>query len=416
MPDEADQPRGECDARALAERAARVSYGKLLAVLASRTRDIAAAEDALGDAFAAALARWPETGAPAAPEAWLLTAARRRLIDAARRNDTRRRAMPEIEAAMAELAGREETDGFADERLKLLFVCSHEAIDERIRTPLMLQTVLGLDAAAIARVFVTEPAAMGQRLVRAKRKIAETGIPFAPPDPAAAGPKLGAVTDAIYAAFTAGYDAAETGGGDFAEEAIFLGGLLARLAPDCAEAHGALALMLHVHARRDARRLKGVYVPFTEQDADHWDRAMIGAAETALCKAAALAAPGRYQIEAAIQSAHVAARLRDVDTRRDIVLLYDQLLAIAPTTGARVAKAAALIGLDDVAGALALLEAVDEPHRARYQPYWATRACALELAGDRDGAGAAYARAIALARDPAVRRYLIARRARFEAL
>ena len=400
------------NANAIAEETARAAYGRLVAVLAARTRDIAAAEDALCDAFAAALDAWPRSGVPDAPEAWLLTAARRKLIDAARRAQTRDEAGPALLLAVEEMQDRS-GETFADERLKLLFVCAHPAIDPDMRTPLMLQTVLGLDAARIGSAFLVAPATMGQRLVRAKRKIAAAGIPFETPQAEDLPARVGAVLDAIYAAFGAGYDSpdgADPRAAGLSEEAIYLGSLVAALAPEEAEAHGLLALMLHIHARREARRAAGRYVPFDEQDLALWDRRLIARAEMALLTAAELGDPGRYQFEAAIQSGHAAARLHKIDNSAAIVSLYNALLALAPSTGAEVGRAAALVKAGRARDALAALAAVDGERARRYQPYWATVAHALAADGDVAGADAAFERAIALSEDAAVRDFLIRRR------
>ena len=403
-------------ARAAAETVLRDAYGRLVALLAARCYDIAAAEDALGDAFAAALDHWPRTGVPRSPEAWLLTAARRKLVDASRRRATHASAQSEILRTMDEFSERlsnaANDDEIPDERLKLLFICAHPAIDPSIRTPLMLQTVLGLDAQKIARAFLVAPATMSQRLVRAKRKIAEAGIPFETPDPQDLDDRLAAVAQAIYAAFTVGYDDQALDGAPLAEEAIYLGDLVAKLAPEFAEGRGVLALMLYAHARRAARYRDGRYVPLSEQETEKWDNAMIAHAERMLLAAAKLGAPHRFQIEAAIQSAHVAARLHDVDTRDAVLSLYDQLLKIAPTAGAIVGKAAAQIGAGAAKDALATLEDINPALAERYQPYWATRAKALAEIDAEQDADAAYERAIDLSTDPAARRHLIAERAR----
>lgn len=401
------------DARAIAEETARSSYGRLIAFLAARTRNIAAAEDALADAFAAALESWPRTGPPASPEAWLLTAARRRLIDAGRRDRTREAAAPTIALAFEEAEAMTQEDRFVDERLKLLFICAHPAIDPSIRTPLMLQTVLGLTADRIASAFLVAPAAMGQRLVRAKTKIAAARIPFDPPPPEDLPARAEAVLDAIYAAFAAGVDASPGFSGDdasLAGEARYLAGLTARLLPEIAEAHGLNALVLHVAARRRARRDGDRYVPLADQDISLWDRSMIDAAETALERAARLGATGRFQIEAAIQSAHVAERLGGVSAQEAILRFYDRLVAIAPSIGAEIGRAAALLRAGRPEAAIAALDAIDAARIIAHQPYWATRAHALAALGD-PGAEAAFERAIGLAADPAVRRFLAAARA-----
>lgn len=396
------------DARRTAEETARASYGRLLAYLAARTRDIAAAEDALAEAFAAALSHWPLTGAPASPEAWLLTAARRKLIDNARRAATRRDAEPDIVRAIDEAEAMSREDRFVDDRLKLLFICAHPAIDFGVRTPLMLQTVLGLDAARIASAFLVSPATMSQRLVRAKRKIAEARISFETPDADDLAPRAEAVLGAIYAAFGAGYDVGDgaEGGGDLADEAMFLARLVNDLLPDDSEALGLLALMSYVEARRDARRAGGAYVPIDDQDTSLWNARLIEAGDDALGKAARLRAPGRYQIEAAIQSAHISGRLSGEDTRAATVRLYDRLVRIAPSIGAEIARAAALLRADEPCAALAALDSIDAARITDHQPYWATRAHALAALRRCAAAAEAFDRAIGLSSETATRAFL----------
>jgi len=407
------------DARAVAEQTARASYGRLLAALASRARNITVAEDALGDAFAAALRHWPTRGVPDSPEAWLLTAARRKLIDDARRVKTRTDAVPSLLIAMEEAQSRVDRDEFPDERLKLLFVCAHPAIDANMRTPLMLQTVLGLDAARIGSAFLVAPATMGQRLVRAEKKIAAAAISFETPGPEELPARLTSVLDAVYAAFGAGYDngdGADERRAGLSEEAIYLAGLITAQAPNVAEAHGLLALMLYIHARRSARRAKGLYIPFDDQDTRLWEKKLIAAAETSLGEAARRRAPGRYQIEAAIQSAHMTGRMRHRDNAMTIVQLYDRLLSLAPSTGARVGHAAALIRAGRPAEALGALDAVNRAHAERYQPYWATRAHALSELDQHADAICAYSTAIGLCEDQAMRVFLEARKAKLSAI
>lgn len=401
------------DAKAVAEETARASYGRLLAAIAVRARNIATAEDALADAFAAALEAWPRSGVPDSPEAWLLTAARRKLIDSARREATRVKSEPDLIMMLEEVAGAIEQNAFVDERLKLLFVCAHPAIAADVRTPLMLQAVLGLDAARIASAFLVAPAAMGQRLVRAKRKIVDAGVSFEAPSPEDLPERMSAVLEAVYAAFGAGYDShgADARGADLAEEAIYLGGLLTRLAPGCAEAHGLYALMSFVHARAAARRAGNAYVPLTEQSISLWDHHAIEVAEMALAAAWRLGAPGRFQYEAAIQSAHCAARRSGADTRDAVLTLYDRLVETAPSAGAHTGRAAALLAAGRTADALAALNSLDADLIARYQPYWATRAHVLADAGETSGAAKAFDRAIALAEDGAARSFLLGKRA-----
>lgn len=399
------------DAHRAAELAARASYGRLVAYLARRWRDVAAAEDALGDAFVAALTAWPRDGVPDKPEAWLLAVARRRLLDAGRHAAVQGRALPALRAAVDEADGAAAAASvFPDERLALLFVCAHPAIDEGMRTPLMLQTVLGLDAGRIAAAFLVPAATMGQRLVRVKTKIRDAGIPFAVPDRRELPARLEPVLDAIYAAYGSGWDdvaGAEARREGLADEAIWLGRLVTRLLPDEPEASGLLALMLHCEARRAARRdAAGRYVPLDSQDVERWASPMIEEAERALRDAARAGAPGRFQLEAAIQSAH-AQRAHSGRTDWDsIALLYEGLVRLAPTLGARVGQAAALAEARDPAEALAALDALPSAAVASYQPYWALRAHLLGLLARVDEASGAYTRAIDLSADEAARAFL----------
>ena len=402
------------DAGQAAELAARASYGRLLAYLAARWRDVARAEDALGDALLAALETWPRTGVPDNPVAWLLTAARRRLVDGARHAGVAAAAEADLKVMLDERADASPA-AFPDERLALLFVCAHPAIDEAARTPLMLQTVLGLDAARIASAFLVAPATMSQRLVRVKAKIREAGIRFEIPAPGELAARLDAVLEAIYAAYGSGWE--DVAGADprrhgLAEEAIWLGRLVARLRPDEPEAQGLLALMLHCEARRAARRdAAGAYVPLGFQDLRRWSRPMIEEAEEVLAGAARLKAAGRFQLEAAIQSVH-AQRVRTGETDWEAVtLLYEGLLRYAPTIGARVAHAAALGEARDAEAGLAALDAIPPDEVATYQPYWALRGHVLKALGRAAEAGEAYERAIGLSEDPAVRAFLLGRRA-----
>jgi len=399
------------DARRAAELAARASYGRLVAYLARRWRDVGAAEDALGDAFVAALATWPRDGVPEKPEAWLLAAARRRLLDGARHATVQTRALPTIHAVVDEAQGAASSERvFPDERLGLLFVCAHPAIDEGMRTPLMLQTVLGLDAARIAAAFVVPAATMGQRLVRVKTKIRDAGIGFEVPETRELPLRLGPVLEAIYAAYGSGWDdvaGADTRRQGLAEEAIWLGRLVARLVPDEPEAHGLLALMLHCEARRGARRdAAGGYVPLSEQDPTGWSWPVIEEAERILLAAARAGKPGRFQLEAAVQSAHAQ---RGITGRTDwaaIGLLYGGLIGIAPTVGATVARAAALAEAEGADRGLAALNAMPADAIAGYQPFWALQAHLLGRLARTEEAARAYARAIELASDRAVRAFL----------
>jgi RNA polymerase sigma-70 factor (ECF subfamily) len=402
--------------RAAAEAAARQNYGKLVAWLAARTRDVAAAEDALADAFAAALERWPKSGVPEKPEAWLLAVARRRRVDAVRRRLTREAAREHLQLIAEEMEARMTEEDLPDERLRLMFACAHPAIEPGVRAPLILQTILGFDAATIASAFLVSPATMSQRLVRAKARIRETGIPFRVPERAELGERLDAVLEAIYAAFAEGWSdpaGTETRRRNLATEGIWLGRLVATLMPDEPEALGLLALMLFAEARRTARRsADGDFVPLTEQDCDLWDRALIDEAEALLSHAAASGVVGRYQLEAAVQSAHAARRLTGHTDWPAIRALYDALFSIVGSPVVAINRAVALAETEGaMAGLAALYVLGDDKRLDEYQPYWAARAGLLARLGQVPQASEAYDRAIGLERDPAVRRFLQGKRA-----
>lgn len=408
-------------ARNTADAVARRSYGKLVAFLAARTRDVASVEDALSEAFASALSDWPINGCPANPEGWLLTAARRKLIDFARRRRTGDLASGELQRLAEELeaaanANMADAVQIPDQRLALMFACAHPAIDAGIRAPLILQTLLGLDAAMIGAAFLISPTAMGQRLVRAKDKIRQAGIPFRIPDREELPSRIGSVLDAIYAAFSEGW--VDSGGTDaarrdLAEEALFLGQLLTQLLPDEPEALGLVALMLHVEARRPARRnASGDYVPLAEQNMGLWDLEMIHAGEAVLFRASSLGSIGRYQLEAALQSAHIH-RLRTGQANwPEIVRIYDALMEISGSPVVAINRALALAEVAGAATGLESLEPLLNDSRLReYQPFWAARAELLARTGAAEGAHHAYEVAIGLERDPAVRRFLQRRQA-----
>jgi RNA polymerase sigma-70 factor (ECF subfamily) len=407
----------EAEARRTAEDVARRSYGKLVAYLAARTRDVAGAEDALSQAFASALADWPKKGCPANPEAWLLTAARRKLIDAARKRRRGDAARDQVMRLSEGLEAAAEAPEIPDHRLGLMFACAHPAIDEGVRAPLMLQAILGLEAATIASAFLTSPAAMGQRLVRAKAKIRQAGVPFEAPERAELPARVGAVLDAVYAAFTHGWAdpvGADVARGDLTEEALFLARLTAQLLPQEAEAWGLLALMLHAQARRRARRdAAGEYVPLAEQDPALWDAGMIAEAEAALRRASTLGDIGRFQLEAALQSLQVAGRRSGRPDWTAALAIYDALMAITDSPVVALNRALAVAEAQGPAAALDALPPA-EGRMANYQPYWAVRAELLARAGDRAAAAEAYTLAIGLEPDPAVRTFLARRKAAVE--
>lgn len=396
--------------RRAADRAARESYGRLVALLSSVTRDVASAEDALAEAFAAALRQWPSQGIPRNPEGWLLAVARRRLVDVSRRRGTNERFQEHLKLISEELdAERETSREIPDRRVALMFACAHPEIEPAIRTPLILQVILGLTAEAIAAAFLVPPATMGQRLVRAKARIKQSGIPFAIPERADLPGRLDAVLQAVYAAYSRDWaEAGEGAAGRLSEEAIWLGQVMAELIPDEPEVKGLLALMLFLDARRNARSAPdGSYVPLDDQDTSLWDLEKVRQAEALMKDANRMEGSGRFQIEAAIQSAHVARRLNGVDSRPDIVALYDVLFTLVPTPVValnRLVARSRLSGADEVLDEIRQLGA--DASLIDYQPYWAARGMLLAKAGRNEEAREALTAALGLSTDEAVRAFL----------
>ena len=295
-----------------------------------------------------------------------------------------------------------------------MFACAHPAIEETIRAPLMLQTILGLDAAAIASAFLVSPAAMGQRLARAKAKIRLAGVPFRIPEREDLPERLGVALEAIYAAFSHGWAEAfsdDPRGRNLAEEAVWLGRVVVSLIPNQPEAMGLLALMLYAHARRDARRdALGRYVPLSEQAVERWDQRAIEEAEGLLKAAGALSAPGRFQLEAAVQSAHTARRLTGTTDWAAIAVLYDALFALTASPVVAVNRAAAVAHAHGAAAGLKLLDEVGaQGGLAGFEPYWVARADLCAKTGDIEAARRAYHLAIGLQTDPAARAFLVER-------
>jgi predicted RNA polymerase sigma factor len=398
----------------------RREYGRLVGALSCRWRDLTSVEDAVSDAVARALATWPRDGIPERPAHWLHTVASRRLLDGYRRDRVR-------DAYVASAAGTpdaesepsEEWGTGADPRLPLLFVCAHPAIERNVRTPLMLQTVLGLTAEQIAGAFLVQPDAMGKRLGRAKLKIRDAGIPFAIPDATDWPERLDAVLDAVYAAYGVGWDELASDDDrprDLAQDGLWLARVLVELLPDQGEARGVLSVMLFCESRRSARRTAdGVYVPLDAQDAHRWDARLIDEAERHLHHAASLGGVGRFQLEAAIQSWHVDRRRQGDAQWTELVALYRALVSAAPTIAAQLGLAAALARVGAPAEALRMLDDMPAAATADHQPYWAVRADLLARLGNIVAAREAYRRAAGLATDVAVRDFLLAREAELSA-
>lgn len=391
------------------EYAARQSYGRLVAYLVRSWRDLAAVEDALGEAFAKALETWPVTGVPDQPDSWLLVAARRRLTDASRSSKVRAEGLRSLLVTTPDRP--EDAAMLPDKRLELMFACAHPAIDAAMHAPLMLQSVLGLSAERIASSFLVSPDTMGRRLGRTKLRIRDIGLSFEIPGPEDLAQRSASVAEAIYAAYGQGWDSIGSDDASrrgLSEETIWLAAVLVHAAPQDAEAQGLLALMLYCQSRVAARRVDGRYVPFAEQDIERWDHSMILAAEKTLGDAGRLKAPGRFQLEAAIQSAMLHSRRTGEDMRQPLLALHAGLLHFAPTIGNCVGHAVALA---DVEGPAAGLHAMDQlpTERVRaYQPYWAARVHLLKrIDGQAQAVLDALQKAVGLTEDPAVRAYLL---------
>lgn len=404
-------------AASAAAQTARESYGRLLSLVASRSGDLAGAEDALSDAFAAALAQWPTRGVPDNPQAWLLTVARNRQLDVLRSAAARTRADLIEEELEAMFLVDADPDEIPDHRLKLLFVCAHPAIDAAVRAPLMMQTVLGLEAQDIARAFLVPAATMAQRLVRAKRKIKDARISFALPGRSDMPERLEAVLEAIYGAYAVGWDLAGealTGNAltdepspadeDLADEARYLADLLVQLMPEDPEVLGLAACLALSAARRGARiGPDDGYVALEAQDTGRWDARMIEWGERLLLRAHGQGTLGRFQLEAAIQSVHVARAKTGVTDWASLALLYEGLVRLAPGIGALVARAVAQGHARGPDQGLAALDQIDPVLRGAFQPAWAAQAHLLARAGRRPEAVLALDRAMAMTSGPRVR-------------
>ena len=408
--------------------AARDSYGRLLALLAASTSDLAAAEDALADAFERALRTWPSQGVPGSPSAWLLTVARNRLRDEWK-SARAQRAAP-LDAARDTLAhiAEADVDSIPDRRLELMLVCAHPAIDRAVRTPLMLNTVLGFTAEQVGRAFSVLPSTMATRLVRAKKRIKAAGVPFRIPDRADLPARMASVLEAVYGAYVIDW-ATGPQARRLPSEALHLAEVLATLLPGDPEVRG-LAALIELSAARAPARIDtgGRFVPLADQDPSLWDPHLISRAHEHLRAAHARGHLGRFQLEAAIQAVHCArngarnhgdtsdgARGRDDTTDWPALLTLHRILhAVAPSLGSGVALAAVTAEVDGPAAGLAALDAVEEEageDARRFQPAKATRAHLLDRLGRKE-AVAAYESAISLTHDIAERQYLEQRRDR----
>jgi len=378
------------------DRVMRADRGRLLSVLAAGLRDLSLAEEVLQEAAVSALAHWGRAGLPASPQGWLLQVARRKAIDRLRgaARDSRRA------QALAVLAADEaapEPLAIPDERLRLIFACCHPALEPKSRVALTLRTVCGLTTPEIARAFLDADPTMGQRISRAKAKIAAAGIPFAEPEADLLSERLQAVLTAVYLIFTTGYVAGPGEPRDLCAEAEYLIRLIDRLRPGEPEIEGALAMILLTGARRAARiGADGASLPPVEQDRRLWDAARLAEGRAVLARAVERRRPGPFQIKAAIADCQMAEPGPDWP---QIAALYGALLRHEPTPVVRLNAAVAIAEAGDPARGLALVEAL-APTLAGYQPFHAAHAALLVMTGDTAAAAGAYRRAIALAPGP----------------
>lgn len=401
------------------EQAYREEWTTLLATLAGQLGgDIGLAEEAVADAFTAAVAEWPTRGVPSRPGAWLTTVARRRAIDRLRREATRSAALDRLETSMRDDAPNDpaasDHHGLDDDRLRLVFTCCHPALAVEARVALTLRVVAGLEVAEVARALLTTETTMYQRLVRAKRKITSARIPYRVPEPDELTDRLNGVLHVIHLIYNEGHVATsgdELLRADLSREAIRLARLVARLMPADAEASGLLALLLLTDARRPARvDEQGDPVALADQHRDRWDQELITEGTAVLQRALARRAPGRFQVQAAIAALHAEAPHADGTDWPQIAALYGELSRLAPSPIVTINHAAALAMADGPQVGLVLLATLDVDDRLdRYQPLHATRAELLSRAGDADGAAAAYRRALELTSNAAERSALEAR-------
>ena len=398
---------GPTDTHAALDRAMREDRGRIMAALMARTGDLHLAEDALQDATASALVHWARVGVPHNPLAWLIRVAFRKAIDRIRGATREGRHTADLARLARDEADETEPEMIADERLRLIFTCCHPALDAKSRVALTLRTLGGLSTAEIAANFLDTEPTMGQRLSRAKARIAAAGIPFVVPGPELWSGRLQSVLGVIYLIFTTGYTQGPLSGRNLCDEAIHLARMLDQLRPGDAEVEGCLALLLITHARRAARvDAAGEAVGLTAQDRALWDHGAIAEGQTLLLAAIDRRARGPFQVKAAIAACHVAT---DGPDWPQIVLLYDVLAQLEPTPVVQVNRAVALAETGQAAVALALLRGL-AADLASYQPYHAALAEVLARVGDRTGACAAYDRAIDLTASPQDARFLRRRR------
>jgi RNA polymerase sigma-70 factor (ECF subfamily) len=395
------------------ERAYRESSGRAVATLVRLFGDIDLAEEAVQEAFAVAAERWPAEGAPPNPGGWIVTTARNKALDRLRRESSRfsREAQATLLRAAAESQGPEEVGPVRDDRLRLIFTCCHPALGPEAQLALTLRLVAGLQTAEIARAFLMPETTIAQRLVRAKRKIRAAKIPYRVPRDAELPARLPLVLAVVYLVFNEGYTASagdHLHRGELCAEAIRLARLLAGLMPDEPEVAGLLALLLLTEARRPARTTAGgELVPLADQDRDRWDWAMIAEGHDLVRACLRRNQPGPYQLQAAINAVHADAPVAAATDWPQILALYDQLAAIAPTPVVALNRCVAVAEVDGPGAALVLL---GQLRLDDYYLFHATRADLLRRLGRPEEAAAAYDAAIARTGNRAERGFLERRR------